>query len=73
MRAFPQLPLLCMPLPLPRAMRLQGRMQGPDVGDLLAVLALEDADVADRSSYVPVGARIEELRKWVAAQPAPQA
>jgi hypothetical protein len=44
-------------------------MQGPDVGDVLATLALEDGDVVDRSSYVPIAARIEQLRAWAAAQP----
>lgn len=47
-------------------------MQGPDVGDVLAALALESgSDVADRSSWVPLEQRIEALRAWVAAQPAP--
>jgi hypothetical protein len=44
-------------------------MQGPDVGDVLAALALESgSDVADRSTFVPLPQRIEVLRGWVAAQ-----
>lgn len=57
-----------LPFPFPTCAS-QGRMQGPDVGDLLSALALESgSDVADRSSFVPVAQRIEALRQWVAAQ-----
>lgn len=46
-------------------------MQGPDVGDVLAALALESgADVADRAAFVPLPARMEALKQWVAAQSA---
>lgn len=45
---------------------LQGRMAGPDVGELLAALALESgSDVVDRSSFVPLPQRMEALRAWV--------
>lgn len=54
---------------MPMRVAFTGRMQGPDVGDVLAVLALESgADVADRATFVPVADRIERLRQWVAAQ-----
>jgi hypothetical protein len=44
---------------------LQGRMAGPDVGELLAALALESgSDVVDRSSFVALPERIEALRAW---------
>jgi hypothetical protein len=47
----------------------QGRMQGPDVGELLAALAQESgSDVVDRSSLVALPQRMEVLRQWVASQ-----
>jgi hypothetical protein len=40
-------------------------MAGPDVGELLAALALENgSDVVDRSSFVPLDQRMEALRAW---------
>lgn len=40
-------------------------MAGPDVGELLAALALEDgSEVVDRSSFVPLAQRMEALRAW---------
>jgi hypothetical protein len=42
-------------------------MQGPDVGDVLSALALESgSDVVDRGSFVPIEARVEALRRWIA-------
>ncbi|KAF8072358.1 Glutamate--tRNA ligase [Scenedesmus sp. PABB004] len=59
--------------PRPRAAvpaAAQGRMQGPDVGELLGALALESgSDVVDRSSFVPLPARMAALQAWVDAQP----
>lgn len=47
-------------------------MQGPDVGELLAVLALESgSDVVDRAAFVPLEARMAALRAWLDSQPAP--
>lgn len=44
-------------------------MQGPDVGDLLAALALENgSDVVDRSSFVDLASRMEALKAYVASQ-----
>ncbi len=44
-------------------------MQGPEVGDILAALALESgSDVVDRASYVDLSARMDALRRWAAAQ-----
>lgn len=43
-------------------------MSGPDVGELLAALALESgSDVVDRSSLVLLPQRMEALRTWLAA------
>ncbi|GBF90708.1 non-discriminatory gln-glu-trna synthetase [Raphidocelis subcapitata] len=52
---------------MPMRVAFTGSMQGPDVGDVLAALALESgSDVVDRSSFVPVEARVAALRRWVA-------
>ena len=40
---------------------------------ILALLALEDGDVADRGAYVPLPERIEALRAWAAANSQPAA
>ena len=55
---------------MPLRIALTGAMAGPDVGDILALLALEDGDVADRGAYAPLPERIEALRAWVASAPA---
>lgn len=44
-------------------------MHGPDVGQLLHMLALEDGDVLDKAAYVPLADRIERLRTAMAALP----
>eukprot|EP00882_Tetradesmus_deserticola_P010161 GHRQ01010736.1.p1 GENE.GHRQ01010736.1~~GHRQ01010736.1.p1 ORF type:complete len:541 (+),score=308.25 GHRQ01010736.1:559-2181(+) len=54
---------------MPMRVALTGRMQGPDVGELLAALAQESgSDVADRSSFVALPQRMDALRAWVATQ-----
>lgn len=58
---------------MPMRVAFTGRMAGPDVGDVLAMLALEQGDVAEEGAYVPVERRMEELRAWLAAHPAPTA
>lgn len=50
---------------MPARIALTGRMQGPDVGDVLAMLALEDGDVADGTPFVQLPQRIEILRTWL--------
>lgn len=57
---------------MPMRVALTGRMAGPDVGDVLAMLALESGDVADAAAYVQLPQRMEQLRAWLAANPAPQ-
>lgn len=56
---------------MPVRVALTGRMSGPDVGDVLAMLALESGDVADAGAYVALPQRMEQLRAWLAANPAP--
>ncbi|KAI7838189.1 hypothetical protein COHA_008037 [Chlorella ohadii] len=57
---------------MPMRVALTGRMAGPDVGDVLGMLALESGDVADAAAYVQLPQRMEQLRAWLAANPAPQ-
>jgi len=53
---------------MPARIALTGRMQGPDVGEVLRMLALENGDVAASDKYVSVSQRMETLRKWVQSQ-----
>ena len=43
-------------------------LQGPDVGEVLSLLALEDGDVADAGAYVALPERMQRLRTWVESQ-----
>jgi len=59
---------------MPMRVAFTGRMQGPDVGDQLAALALESgADLGERGGFVALGERMAQLKQWVEAQPQPQA
>jgi len=51
---------------MPIRIALTGRMQGPDVGEQMKLLALEDGDVTG-ATLVPLGERIEALRKACSA------
>jgi glutamyl-tRNA synthetase len=53
---------------MPVRLALTGSMQGPDVGEQLALLAAEDGDVAEAGAYVPLDARIAALKAWLAEQ-----
>jgi glutamyl-tRNA synthetase len=53
---------------MPLRIALTGSMQGPEVGDVLHLLSLEDADVADRTAFVPLPARMDQLREWLASR-----
>ena len=53
---------------MPMRIALTGRMQGADVGEQLGVLMAEDGQVVDGVDYVPLKARVEQLRAWAAAQ-----
>ncbi len=54
---------------MPLRIALTGSMAGPDVGELLALLALEQGDVAEHGAYVPLAERIAALRAWAASAP----
>lgn len=56
---------------MPMRVALTGRMSGPDVGEVLGMLSLEAGDVADAAAYVALPQRMEQLRAWLAANPAP--
>ena len=53
---------------MPARIALTGRMQGPDVGEVLRMLALENGDVATKDAYVALPERIETLRAWLQKQ-----
>jgi glutamyl-tRNA synthetase len=53
---------------MPLRIALTGSMQGPEVGEILHLLSLEDGDVADTSAYVPLPARMQMLRDFVASR-----
>ena len=54
---------------MPLRIALTGNMHGPDVGEILALLAAEDGDVAAPGALVPLPQRMERLRAWLAAHP----
>ena len=58
---------------MPMRVALSGSQHGPEVGEILRLLALEDGDVKDSSAIVPLKERIEQLRAWQARQDAAQA
>lgn len=41
-------------------------MQGPEVGEVLMMLEMEDDDLQPGSGYVPLSQRIERLKQWLA-------
>ena len=43
-----------------------GGVQGPEVGQVLALLALEEGDVAEEGALVRLPQRMEVLRSWLA-------
>lgn len=53
---------------MPLRIALTGSMQGPEVGEVLHLLSLEDGDVADVDAYVPLSGRMDQLRKWLASR-----
>ncbi|CAL8466948.1 g6484 [Coccomyxa elongata] len=53
---------------MPLRVALTGTSHGPDVADVLALLALEDGDVKEEGALVPLSQRIEILRGWLAKQ-----
>eukprot|EP00200_Dunaliella_tertiolecta_P004934 CAMPEP_0202349704 /NCGR_PEP_ID=MMETSP1126-20121109/7085_1 /ASSEMBLY_ACC=CAM_ASM_000457 /TAXON_ID=3047 /ORGANISM="Dunaliella tertiolecta, Strain CCMP1320" /LENGTH=553 /DNA_ID=CAMNT_0048941559 /DNA_START=58 /DNA_END=1716 /DNA_ORIENTATION=+ len=49
---------------MPMRIVFTGRMQGPEVGEQLQLLALEDGDVCEGVQYTSLPARMEALRAW---------
>ena len=41
-------------------------MQGPEVGEVLMMLSMEDGDLQPGSGFLPLGQRIERLKTWLA-------
>ena len=59
---------------LPVRIACTGRLHGPDVGEVLGMLALvREGDVAEAGAYVALPQRMEQLAAWLAANPAPPA
>ena len=53
---------------MPLRLALTGNMQGADVGEQLELLASEAGDVADTAAYVPLDARMAQLKAWLDKQ-----
>ncbi|EIE26633.1 non-discriminatory gln-glu-trna synthetase [Coccomyxa subellipsoidea C-169] len=53
---------------MPLRVALTGTSHGPDVGEVLGLLTLEDGDVKEAGAYVPLSQRVEALRGWLAKQ-----
>lgn len=41
-------------------------MQGPEVGEVLMMLSMEDGDLQPGSGFLPLEQRIERLKTWLA-------
>jgi len=55
---------------MPMRIAFTGKMQGPDVGEQLGVMAkLDKNELVDAGVYVDLGERMERLRNWVSTQP----
>jgi glutamyl-tRNA synthetase len=50
---------------MPVRIACTGRMQGPDVGEQLELLAGEAGDVTPAAGYVPLAERMQRLATWV--------
>jgi len=51
---------------MPMRIALTGRMQGPDVGEQLSILALCEGEIAEEGLLVELPARMAELKAWAA-------
>lgn len=51
---------------MPMRLIFTGRTQGPDVGDQMQLLSLENGDLVDPASMVPLAARMAEFKAWIA-------
>ena len=48
------------------ALNLCWLVQGPEVGEVLMMLEMEDDDLQPGSGFVPLSQRIERLKTWLA-------
>lgn len=54
---------------MPMRVAFTGSQHGPEVGEILRLLALEDGDVKDSSAYMSLEQRMQQLRDWQSRQP----
>eukprot|EP00891_Asterochloris_glomerata_P008916 jgi/Astpho2/8916/Aster-02603 len=54
---------------MPMRIAFTGSQEGPEVGEVLHLLSIEDGDVKDINAYVPLTKRMDTLREWSARQP----
>lgn len=55
---------------MPMRVAMTGSQHGPEVGEVLRLLLLEDGDIKDSSAYVPLQHRMDQLRNWQSRQTA---
>ncbi|KAL3138236.1 hypothetical protein ABBQ32_006056 [Trebouxia sp. C0010 RCD-2024] len=53
---------------MPMRVAMTGSQHGPEVGEVLRLLLLEDGDVKDTSALVTVQQRMDQLREWQSRQ-----
>jgi glutamyl-tRNA synthetase len=53
---------------MPMRIALTGRMQGPDVGEVLSILALAEGQVAEEGALMLLPERVAALKAWAAAE-----
>jgi len=49
---------------MPARLALTGRMQGPDVGEVLTIISLAEGEIAEDGLLVGLDARVAELKAW---------
>ena len=54
---------------MPMRIAFTGSQEGPEVGEVLHLLSMEDGDVKDTEAYVPLTKRMDTLREWSSRQP----
>ena len=53
---------------MPMRIAFTGSQEGPEVGEVLHLLSIEDGDVKDTDAYVPLIKRMDTLREWSTRQ-----
>ena len=53
---------------MPMRIAFTGSQEGPEVGEVLHLLSIEDGDVKDTDAYVPLAKRMDTLREWSTRQ-----